>query len=85
MAVLSLGAFGIGGFVSRLAGSLAGPPVSAPSLFQADTGVPVAANGLETVNVILGALRHRIAAEYVSLASAGTGTAAHDRALGPRR
>jgi hypothetical protein len=85
MAVLSLGAFGIGGFVSGLAGSLAGPPVSALSVLHADAGVPVATNNLDAVTAILGALRGRIAAEYVSSASTGTGTVAHDRTLVPGR
>jgi hypothetical protein len=85
MAALSLGAFGIGGFVAGLAGSLAGPPVSAISVFQADAGVPAATNNLETVNNILSTLRERIVSGYVSSVSAGTGTNANSNVLAKLR
>jgi hypothetical protein len=79
VAALSLGAFGVGGFVSGLAGSLAGPPVSAISVFQADEGVPAATNNLDMVDGILGALRDQIAAEYVSSVGAGGKTGGNDK------
>jgi hypothetical protein len=81
IAVLSLGAFGIGGFTAGHAGSLAGPPVSSIAVFQADAGVPVATNNLGTVNSILGKLQDQIASGYVSSVGAGTGTTVNSKTV----
>lgn len=65
MAALSLGAFGVGGYLAAQVGFLAGPAVSGPQEFAAEAGVPEQADNVASLSAILDALHARIGAEYV--------------------
>jgi hypothetical protein len=75
VAALSLGAFGIGGYVAAQVGFLAGPAVGEPQAFAVAAGVPNQANNVASLSAILGALHARIGTEYASgVTGQGTGT-----------